>query len=116
MSHRQQRRWTALCLWFVLFGQCVICHGLALEQMEFRHAFVLLDGRAIRHMALVDFVHAHPELAAGYALLFAAVILHGLARRHPRWARYAAFAGFAAPCLAYLCVCVQISGKIVLYG
>jgi hypothetical protein len=115
MNHRAKRSWNGIVLWLVLLWLCAFCYGLALLRMEFRHAFALLDERAIRRMALIDFVHAHPELTAGYALIFLAAILQGVWRRHPRWARHAAFAGFAAPCIVYLCVCAQISQKIVLW-
>ena len=98
----------------VLFALCWFSHYLARLAMEIcnRH-FPVMDGKALRAMALIDWVAAHSWLAFAYAFMVIASVAFLQVRGRPAWTCWATAILFCIPCFAYWFPCALIAGKLL---
>ncbi len=101
---------------FILFALACFCADswASFKVMMVDKQFLITDARTIRQMGAIDFMHENIWIICAYAAFFFATLLWMEIRNLPRWARWGAFAGLAAPWILYTHACIDLSGKFVL--
>ena len=97
----------------VFFALCLFSHYLARLAMEIcNRRFLVMNGKTLRAMALIDWVDSHSWLAIGYAFLVVASVAFLQIRGRPPWSYWGTAALFCIPCFAYWLPCALIAGKL----
>ena len=99
----------------VFFALCWFSHYLARLAMEIcNRQFIVMDGKTLRAMALIDWVAVHWWLASAYVFLVVASVAFLQIRGRPPWTYWVTAALFCIPCFAYWLPCALIAGKLLL--
>jgi hypothetical protein len=103
-----------VCL-VVFFALCWFSHYLARLAMEIcnRH-FLVMDGKTMRAMALIDWIAVHWWLAIAYVSLVVASVAFLQIRGRPPWTYWVTAVFFCIPGFAYWLPCALIAGKLLM--
>jgi len=100
----------------VFFALCLFSHYLARLAMEIcNRRFLVMDGKTLRAMALIDWVASHAWLAMVYVFLVVASVAFLQIRGRPPWSYWVTAVLFCSPCFAYWLPCAFIAGKLFLH-
>jgi hypothetical protein len=122
MSIRKALEWTrrhpASSVWLpLLAGTGAFAHYLARFRMEQSgRQFEFMDPITIRHMPLIDAMHAHLGYAFGYAAVFLGTLLWLERRSAPRWVIWITFGLLSVPSLDYTWACVALGTRFAIYN
>jgi uncharacterized membrane protein YecN with MAPEG domain len=92
-------------------------HFLARFRMERSgRQFAFMDPITVRHMPLIDTMHAHLGYAVGYAAVFLGTLLWLELRGAPRWVIWITFALLSVPSLDYTWACIALGTRFAIYN
>lgn len=104
-------------VWLALTVVGAFAHFLALWRMERSgRQFDYMDPVTVRHMPLIDVVHAHLFYPIGYVTLFLGTFLWLEWRGARPWIIWTTFAVLALPGLDYLWVCLALGTRFAIYN
>jgi hypothetical protein len=112
------RRHKASFVWLPLLAVIGAgAHFLARYRMEQsgRH-FAFMDPITVRHIPMIDAMHAHLGYAFGYAAVFLGTLLWLEWRKAPRWIVWASFGILAVPSLDYTWACIALGTRFAVYN
>ena len=111
-GHRASSVWLPL-----LLGIGALAHFLAHFRMERSgRQFAYMDPITVRHIPLIDAMHAHLGYAFGYAAVFLGTLLWLESRRAPRWVIRITFALLSVPSLDYTWACLALGTRFAVYN
>jgi hypothetical protein len=92
-------------------------HFLARFRMERSgRQFEFMDPITVRHMPMIDAMHAHLGYAFGYAIVFLGTLLWLEWRGARSWVIWATFALLSVPSLDYTWGCVALGTRFAVYN
>jgi len=100
----------------LLLGASAVADFMARTRMDMANRrFAIMDGRTVREMRVIDFIHAHLWIVIAYLAVFLAFLLWLEFRGAPRWSVWVTFIMLAVPALTYGSACLHIGNKFILW-
>jgi hypothetical protein len=117
-AYEWMKRHPASSVWLpLLAAPGAFAHFLALFRMERSgRQFEFMDPITVRHMPLIDTMHAHLGYAFGYAAVFLGTLLWLEWRRAPRWVICITFVLLSVPSLDYTWACLALGTRFAIYN
>jgi hypothetical protein len=104
-------------VWLLLSAIGVFAHFLARWRMERSgRQFDFMDPVTIRHIPLIDTVHAHMVYPVGYLSLLLLTFCWLEWRKARDWVRWTVFVVFAVPALDYVWACLALGTRFAIYN